>query len=397
MIVEVLRRVKLVLAEMVWSFDRNSDIRAASSLTFNLAIALIPALFLITSIAGAAVGSSQSALAQVQDVLTQLLPGYSEVILREVRHITSFRGAIGVVNFLVLILTVTPLVANLREVLGAVFRRAPGRPFLLEKLLDLALTIIFLVGVTAIAVAGVVLPIIEHRLPLPVLLGYAETIAPFLFLMLTVFLLYLAFSKGMPKRYLLAGALTATGLWFVMRPLFHLFIAYNPGYGFAFGSFKSLFVVLIWIYYSLIVFLLGAELAAALDRKEIAVIRRLMEGKRNVPRSVAERYLVRHNQGSMVFREGDAGEEMFLVLAGSVSIRKGDREIVRVGAGQYFGAVSFLLDAPHIASAEAMEDTELVVINRRSVPDLMHESPEIMFAVLQEMASRLREVNRLIE
>jgi CRP-like cAMP-binding protein len=145
------------------------------------------------------------------------------------------------------------------------------------------------------------------------------------------------------------------------------------------------------------VFLLGAELAAALDRKEIAVIRRLMEGKRNVPRSVAERYLVRHNQGSMVFREGDAGEEMFLVLAGSVSIRKGDREIVRVGAGQYFGAVSFLLDAPHIASAEAMEDTELVVINRRSVPDLMHESPEIMFAVLQEMASRLREVNRLIE
>jgi membrane protein len=397
MIVEVLRRVKLVLAEMVWSFDRNSDIRAASSLTFNLAIALIPALFLITSIAGAAVGSSQSALAQVQDVLTQLLPGYSEVILREVRHITSFRGAIGVVNFLVLILTVTPLVANLREVLGAVFRRAPGRPFLLEKLLDLALTIIFLVGVTAIAVAGVVLPIIEHRLPLPVLLGYAETIAPFLFLMLTVFLLYLAFSKGMPKRYLLAGALTATGLWFVMRPLFHLFIAYNPGYGFAFGSFKSLFVVLIWIYYSIIVFLLGAELAAALDRKEIAVIRRLMEGKRNVPRSVAERYLVRHNQGSMVFREGDAGEEMFLVLAGSVSIRKGDREIVRVGAGQYFGAVSFLLDAPHIASAEAMEDTELVVINRRSVPDLMHESPEIMFAILQEMASRLREVNRLIE
>jgi CRP-like cAMP-binding protein len=44
-----------------------------------------------------------------------------------------------------------------------------------------------------------------------------------------------------------------------------------------------------------------------------------------------------------------------------------------------------------------MEDTELVVINRRSVPHLMHESPEIMFAVLQEMASRLREVNRLIE
>jgi membrane protein len=397
MIIEIWRRIRIVLAETVWSFDRNNDIRSASSLTFNLAIALIPALFLVTAIAGAMVGSSQSALAQVRDVVTQLLPSYSEVILREVQRITAFREAIGIVNILVLILTVTPLVANLREVLGAVFRRVPGRPFLFDKLRDLALTIVFLVGITAIAVTGVVLPIVEQRLPLPVRLGYTGTIVQFLFLVCAVSLLYLAFSKGMPKRYLLAGAVAATGLWFVMRPLFHLFIAYNPGYGFAFGSFKSLFVVMIWLYYSLIVFLLGAELAAALDRKEIAVVRRLMKGKRNVPWSVVAKYLVRHGQGSVVFREGDAGEQMFLVIAGAVAIRKGDREIVRVGPGQYFGVVSFLLETLHITSAEAMEVTELVVINRQNAHDLMRESPEIVIAMLKEMASRLSEVNRLIE
>ena len=49
-----------------------------------------------------------------------------------------------------------------------------------------------------------------------------------------------------------------------MTPAFHLFITYNPGYGFAFGSFKSLFVVIIWIDYSLVVFLFGAEITASL-------------------------------------------------------------------------------------------------------------------------------------
>jgi hypothetical protein len=46
----------------------------------------------------------------------------------------------------------------------------------------------------------------------------------------------------------------------------YLFLRYNPGYGFAFGFFKSLFVVLIWIYFSLALFLFGAEITASLSR-----------------------------------------------------------------------------------------------------------------------------------
>ena len=54
--------------------------------------------------------------------------------------------------------------------------------------------------------------------------------------------------------------LATTLFWFAMRPAFHLFLLYNPGYGFAFGSFKSLFVVIIWIHFSFIVLLAGAEI-----------------------------------------------------------------------------------------------------------------------------------------
>ncbi len=257
----------MVIAEVFWSFRRNNDLRSASSLAFSLAIALIPALFLVTAIAGLAVGSSQTALAKVQEVLKQLLPTYSQDILREVRRTSANLGAISALNIGLLLLTVTPLVSNMREVLAGVFRRRPRRPYMLEKLFDVVLTILFLAGVAAIGAVGVILTVVEKQLDLPFTMGYFGNFVLFAFLVLSVFLLYLAFSDGTRTAHLIAGALSATALWFPMRPLFHLFISFNPGYGFAFGSFKSLFVIIIWLYYSVIVFLLGAEIAAALDRQ----------------------------------------------------------------------------------------------------------------------------------
>ena len=78
--------------------------------------------------------------------------------------------------------------------------------------------------------------------------------------------LFFTFSSKVRIRQLIMGSLVTSLLWFAMRPAFHIFLMYNPGYGFAFGSFKSLFIVIIWIYCSLVVFLFGAEIAAVSAR-----------------------------------------------------------------------------------------------------------------------------------
>lgn len=182
-----------------------------------------------------------------------------------------------------------------------------------------------------------------------------------------------------------------------MGPLFHKFLAYNPGYGLAFGSFKSLFVVIIWIYYSLVVFLLGAEIAAGLERRESTYFKRLMTGKRDLPAAVAGRFIAQYGPGEPIFTEGDAGDRMFSVLKGNVTIWKGGRVIATVAAGQYFGVVSFLLATPRIAAAVAQDDVELVMITRRNLINLMSESPEFILAMLKETAVRLRETNKMFE
>jgi len=397
MFMDFIKKIRIVCSEALSSFFKNNDLSAASSLAFSATLALIPSLFLLTFVLGAAIGSSGRALAKTQELLMQLIPAYSQDILREVQFIASHMGAIGTLNALILLWSVTPLVADMRISLGTVFRKKPSRPFLLEKLFDVAISIVFLTGLSAIAVVGVVFTLAEKKSHLHLPQGYVEGAAPFLFVSAAVFSLYFIFSKGTRMVHLAVGALVTSLLWFAMRPAFHLFLVYNPGYGFAFGSFKSLFVVIIWIYFSLVVFLLGAEIAASLGRDETVFIKKLMEGKKNVPAGVISKYVAGYEKGTTIFSEGEPGNEMFSVLKGRVAIYKGDKEIGVIETGQCFGGISFLLSSPRVARAVALEDSELVAIRNENINKLMNEYPEFIIEVLREMALRLREANKVID
>lgn len=387
------KKLWIVLADALSSFRRNNDLTAASSLAFSATLALIPALFLLTILIGAAVGSSARGLQKTQELMTQLIPAYSQVILSEVRFIARHKGTIGLLNLFVLFLSITPLVADMRVALGAIFRKKPTRPFFLEKLFDAAIGMIFLIGLAAAAVAGVVVKVMDRIRPLRFVPGYLEDIALFTVVAAVVLALYFTFSKRVRFRHLLAGALVTTLLWFAVRPGFHLFLAYNPGYGFAFGSFKSLFVVIIWIYLSLALFLFGAEIAAGLSRDEIVHIKHLMEGRKNIPADIVRQYVVKHDAGSVIFRDGDPGKEMYHVLKGRVSLMKGDRKITDVSEGKTLGALSFLLFSPRPSTAVAVDDVELVVLNNENIDNLMNEFPSLVVEILREMAVRLRETN----
>jgi len=397
MLGELLKKIRIILADAAASFGRNNDLTAASSLAFSATLALIPALFLLTFVLGAAIGSSARAVEQTRELMTQLIPAYSQVILREVDFIATHKGTIGVVNLFVLFWSITPLVADMRVSLGATFRKKPTRPFLLEKLFDAVISMVFFVGLAIVAVSGVVLTLMERIRPLRLVPGYIEEPAFFLVVTVVVLALYFTFSKRVRFRHLLTGALVTSVLWFALRPAFHLFLTYNPGYGFAFGSFKSLFVVIIWIYISLALFLFGAEITASLGRDETVYIKHLMEGRKNIPAGIVGRFVVRYEKGSVIFSEGDPGNEMFSVFSGRVAIRKGDREIAVIPRGKSFGGLSFLLSSPRTATAVALEEVELVMLTNENISNLMNEFPEFVVEMLRETALRLRETNRLVD
>jgi membrane protein len=262
----LLKKLRIVFSEAFSSFRRNKGLTAASSLAFLSTLALIPTLLLLTFLLGELIGSSARALEETQEVLKQLVPANSQVILNELSMIMRHKRAISVINFFVLFWAVTRLVAGMRISLSTIFQKTTGRPFLLEKLFDVAISILFLAGFSVVAIAGVVLPMVEQTLPLRLLPVALEKIAPFIVFTVVVFALYFTFSTRELFRHLVIGSLVTSLLWFALRPAFYFFLTYNPGYGFAFGSFKSLFVVLMWIYLSQALFLFGAEIVASFHK-----------------------------------------------------------------------------------------------------------------------------------
>lgn len=68
--------------------------------------------------------------------------------------------------------------------------------------------------------------------------------------------------------------------------------------------------------------------------------------------------------GEVIFREAEQGQEMYIIIYGSVSIYKGENELTKLEANDYFGEMGIIQhDAPRTASAKAITETLLMVIN----------------------------------
>lgn len=396
---ELAHSVWVITSESVRAFLRNDDLRQASSLAFYTALALLPALLLL-SIALAKFLSSPVAIAKTSDLVSELFPTFSDSLLREVKQLAKGSSASNWldyrvwINVGVLVWSVMPLVAAMRATMNLLFKNQPRHSFLLVKFIDLVVVVAFIVGLALVAGLDVVLRYLRGLSKYLVVPTWLDFTIPLVLTVLLLFCLYFALTPKVRARHLLVGALVTAALWFVLRPGFSLFLTYNPEYGKAFGSFKSIFTVIIWLYYSMAVFLFGAEVMAALHRKEAIFIRRLMSGKGALSLFGRERFLVSKAPGETFFQEGEEGTEMYFVTHGSVSILREGQEIARIPEGKYFGEMSFLLDLHRTATAVAAEPVECVVINQRNMDALMREHPQTIQDMLKEMARRLSDTNR---
>lgn len=380
----------VLLREAVGGFIQNGDLRQASSLAFYTTLALIPALLLLTYLLSQAIGSSQAGIQSTLELVQDLLPSVGDVVLKEVETLSRHPRTASLLNLLVLTWSLTPLVTTLREVINGIFKVRKQRSIWVAKALDLLSGLIFIIGLAAVAGLGVFLNFLS-RGPLafnaPTSLKFS---LPFGITVLLVWGMYYAFAPKARLTHLLAGALTTALLWFLLRPAFTLFLTWDQGYGFTFGSFKSIFIVIIWIYYSLAVLLFGAEVAAVLHRGDTVLIKRLMEGRRDLAIVGRKRFLVLAPEGHVFFREGEPGDEMYHILQGQVSIRRNGEEIAQLGPGKFFGEMTFLLGLERSATAVALKPSECVIVHGQNFEALLRTYPGTIREMLVEMALRLR-------
>ncbi|HET7712369.1 MAG TPA: cyclic nucleotide-binding domain-containing protein [Thermoanaerobaculia bacterium] len=94
--------------------------------------------------------------------------------------------------------------------------------------------------------------------------------------------------------------------------------------------------------------------------------------------------------GTLIFRQDDAGDSMFLVVEGEVAILRDENEIARIGPSGYFGEMAILDDEPRSASAVATGDSLLLRIKRQDFVDIVTSHPHAALAIIRTLSKRLR-------
>ncbi len=94
--------------------------------------------------------------------------------------------------------------------------------------------------------------------------------------------------------------------------------------------------------------------------------------------------------GVRVLTEGEDGDELYIVRAGEAAVRRGDRVVARLGPGSLFGELAVLDPAPRSADVVATADTDLLILDRTTLLDLMARRPEVAADVITMLVRRLR-------
>jgi len=113
------------------------------------------------------------------------------------------------------------------------------------------------------------------------------------------------------------------------------------------------------------------------------------------------RFLKHYDQGTILFNEGDEGEEMYIIRSGKVAIKKrvphGEVTVAMFEKGDFFGEIAMLERITRTATAEMAEAGDLIVIDSETLSDMIKANPEIAVRMLRKYSLRLRETTKRIE
>ncbi|MEA1962453.1 MAG: DUF2225 domain-containing protein [Bacillota bacterium] len=103
----------------------------------------------------------------------------------------------------------------------------------------------------------------------------------------------------------------------------------------------------------------------------------------------------RYQTDEVIFDEGDAGEEMFILLTGRVGVYRHsvdghEVQLAELTPGSFFGEMSLLEKQPRNATVKALDETIVVTLNQNNFEEVIAQQPQLAFRIMQGMSHRIR-------
>lgn len=100
--------------------------------------------------------------------------------------------------------------------------------------------------------------------------------------------------------------------------------------------------------------------------------------------------------GQALFREGDEGNQMYVLETGTAEVIVQNRVVETLEHGSIVGEMGLVSPGPHSASVIAKTDCEFVAVDEKRFQFLVQQTPYFAIQVMRLMAERLRATNKLL-
>jgi len=246
----------------------------ASGIAFNGLITLIPLLLLGAAALGTFLNSSEFGVQRAHDILNTLFPAQpfstsiKESLLAVISDIIVHRQTLGLFGVIVLLYTATSLFDSVRSALHTIYNVPKSRGVLRSLVRHLGFVflafLLFIGSSVSVWFVSILQGLAVHVPGFSVLaLPSFSDAAPILTIfVLTVFMFYVIYrhipDTVPPRTAAVISTITTSVLWVLSGRLLNLYLSSFSTIATIYGPYAFILVLLIWVYYSSIVFIIGA-------------------------------------------------------------------------------------------------------------------------------------------
>lgn len=262
--------------QLLYRFAKHNVVWSGASLTYFLILSLFPFLIVLLNILSYTSLVRERAVLDMLQFLPLDIQSIIEGFLNDLSS-SSSQGLLSVAAFVGL-WTASSGVKAIIKAINLAYDYAENRHFLKLRGLSVLFTIALLLMITLVMISLILGPVLGRMLferfgygdSFTSLWNYLRYIIPLAYMILIFALLY-KFSPNIgknlriPIREVLPGAVFTTIAWVSLSLLLSYYVSNFGKYAITYGSLGGVIVLLIWMYYSSIVIVLGGEINATLE------------------------------------------------------------------------------------------------------------------------------------
>jgi membrane protein len=243
-----------------WREVHDEDISfMAGSIAYHAFISMLPLVALLLLILSEV--GNEAFTAKLVEVTEQFLTPYARTLLVDSLDVTSAQTSISVIGAITLLWGISKIFRSLDIAFSRIYD-SDGKKTILEQI-ENAIVVFFALAIAVLAflAAGAVFALFPD-LPYPAVLN------PFILVVglgIAFFPIYYVFPDAdVTPREVLPGVVVAAVGWSVLEAVFQAYVAFAGRYELVYGTLGSVFLLLIWLYFSGLILLVGAVINAVL-------------------------------------------------------------------------------------------------------------------------------------